>query len=159
LSGQVLEREKRRNLSRHPYQTSSPFDHSPGWNELLASTSEANVKVRRPCWYSLLSFYVPFVAPQADQDTTPPHDLASRTVAHIKAKISAEENISSGTARFDRDEVSGPLKSAIGTDGVIDIDDSFEDEVKEQEGAWTHKVKREQYVKVRRSALCFVVSA
>jgi len=130
---EVLEREKRRNLSRQPYQTSSPLDHSPGWNELLASTSEANVK--------------------ADQDKTLPQDLASRTVAHMKAKVSAEENIPSDTARFDRDEVSGPLKSAIGTDGVIDIDDSFEEEVKEQEGAWTHKVRREQtqHVKSRAS--------
>ena len=42
---QVLEREKRRNLARHPYQTSSPLDHSPGWNETLATASEANVKV------------------------------------------------------------------------------------------------------------------
>ncbi|KAI9512097.1 hypothetical protein F5148DRAFT_1146401 [Russula earlei] len=127
---EVLEREKRRNLSRHPYdQTSSPFDHSPGWNELLASTSEANVK--------------------ADQDTTPRHDLASRTVAHLKAKVSADENLASVTARFDRDEVTGPLKSARGTDGVVDIDDSFEEEIKEQEGAWTHKVKREQAQNVK----------
>jgi len=90
---------------------------------------------------------------KADQDKTLPQDLASRTVAHMKAKVSAEENIPSDTARFDRDEVSGPLKSAIGTDGVIDIDDSFEEEVKEQEGAWTHKVRREQtqHVKSRAS--------
>jgi hypothetical protein len=45
LYAQVLEREKRRNLARHPYQTSSPLDHSPGWNETLATASEANVKV------------------------------------------------------------------------------------------------------------------
>ncbi|KAI0300958.1 hypothetical protein BC826DRAFT_628833 [Russula brevipes] len=121
---EVLEREKRRNLSRHPYQTSSPLDHSPGWNERLASTSEANVK--------------------ADKDVSSPHDLASRTVAHLKAKASAEEGIASGTARFDRDEVSGPLRSALGADDDDEIDDAYEEEIKEQEGAWTHKVKRER---------------
>jgi hypothetical protein len=45
MDAQVLEREKRRNLARHPYQTSSPLDHSPGWNETLATASEAHVKV------------------------------------------------------------------------------------------------------------------
>jgi len=127
---EVLEREKRRNLTRQPYQTSSPLDHSPGWNEHLASTSEAIVK--------------------ADQDNSSPHDLAARTVAHLKAKVSAEETPTSSTARFDLDEVSGPLKSAPGTDGVVDIDDAYDEEIKEQEGAWTHKVKREQ-VKSRAS--------
>jgi len=121
---EVLEREKRRNLSRQPYQTSSPVDHSPGWNEHLASTSEANVK--------------------ADQDASSLHELASRTVNHLKARDATDERAASGTARFDRDEVSGPLRLAPGTDGVVDIDDTYEDEVKEQEGAWTHKVKRER---------------
>jgi len=121
---EVLEREKRRNLSRQPYQTSSPLDHSPGWNEHLASTSEAHIK--------------------ADQDKSSPHDLASRTVSHLKAKLSVEDGAASSTARFDLDEVSGPLKSAPGTDGVVNIDDTFEEEIKEQEGAWTHKIKREQ---------------
>ncbi|KAF8501665.1 hypothetical protein F5888DRAFT_1608816, partial [Russula emetica] len=120
---EVLEREKRRNLTRQPYQTSSPLDHSPGWNEHLASTSEAHVK--------------------ADQDRSSPHDLAARTVAHLKAKVSAEDGPESSTTRFDLDEVSGPLKSAQGTDGVVDIDDTYDEEIKEQEGAWTHKVKRE----------------
>ncbi|KAI0303776.1 hypothetical protein B0F90DRAFT_1708970 [Multifurca ochricompacta] len=121
---EVLEREKRRNLTRQPYQTSSPLDHSPGWNEHLATTSEANIK--------------------ADQDASSSHDLASRTVAHIKAKDSLEENhLASPNASYDRDEVSGPLRSAPGTTGVVDIDDSYEEEIKEQEGAWTHKVRRE----------------
>ncbi|KAI0001450.1 hypothetical protein BJV74DRAFT_69250 [Russula compacta] len=97
---EVLEREKRRNLSRQPYQTSSPLDHSPGWNEHLASASEAHVK--------------------ADQDVSSLHDLASRTVAHLKAKGAPEE---SATARSDRDEVSGPLKSAPGTGRRLDTQD------------------------------------
>ncbi|KAI9440002.1 hypothetical protein H4582DRAFT_1567145 [Lactarius indigo] len=117
---EVLEREKRRNLARHPYQTSSPLDHSPGWNENLATASEANVK--------------------ADQDASSVNDLASRTVSHLKAKDYPEETVA---ATDDRDEVSGPLRSAPGTTGVVDIDDAYEEEIKEQEGAWTHKVRRE----------------
>jgi hypothetical protein len=85
---------------------------------------------------------------QADQDSSPVHNLAARTVAHLKARDSPEEN----TTSDDRDEVSGPLRSAPGVDGIVDIDDAFEEEVKEQEGAWTHKVKREhlEQTKVRR---------
>jgi len=88
---------------------------------------------------------------KADQDTSSLHDLASRTVSHLKARDCADERVASGTIRFDRDEVSGPLRSAPGTDGVVDIDDAYEEEIKEQEGAWTHKVKREhaQHTKSR----------
>ena len=93
---------------------------------------------------------------KADQDRSSPHDLASRTVSHLKAKVSAEDGAVSSTTRLDLDEVSGPLKSAHGTDGVV-IDDTFEEEVKEQEGAWTHKIKREQ-VKVWRTVLRFVAA-
>jgi len=94
---------------------------------------------------------------QADQDVSSLHDLASRTVTHLKARDSADERVASGTARFDRDEVSGPLRSAGGADGVVDIDDTYEEEIKEQEGAWTHKVKREhaQHTKVRPSTFRF----
>jgi len=117
---EVLEREKRRNLARHPHQTSSPLDHSPGWNETLATTSEAHVK--------------------ADQDASSPSDLAARTVAHLKAKGLPEETV---LLTDDPDEVSGPLRSAHGGAGAVDTDDTYEEEIKEQEGAWTHKVRRE----------------
>ena len=43
---QVLEQEKRRNLSKQQHKTSTPIDEAPGWNENLASASEAAVKVR-----------------------------------------------------------------------------------------------------------------
>jgi len=42
---QVLDREKARNLSK-THKKSSPHEHAPGWNETLASASEASVKVR-----------------------------------------------------------------------------------------------------------------
>ena len=41
----VLEREKNRNLNRTQNNTATPHDHAPGWNEALASASEAAVKV------------------------------------------------------------------------------------------------------------------
>lgn len=85
---------------------------------------------------------------QADQDASSPVDLASRTVAHLKAKDVPEE---SAAVTDVRDEVSGPLRSAHGTADVVDVDDSYEEEIKEQEGAWTHKVRRErvEHSKVR----------
>jgi hypothetical protein len=97
--------------------------------------------------------------PQADQDRSSPHDLAARTVAHLKGKVSVEEGPTSSTARFDLDEVSGPLKSAPGTDGVVDIDDTYDEEIKEQEGAWTHKVKREHAEQVKVWDSAFVCRA
>ncbi|KIK34636.1 hypothetical protein CY34DRAFT_812794, partial [Suillus luteus UH-Slu-Lm8-n1] len=42
---QMLERGKRRNLSGTQHETSTPIDDAPGWNEDLASASEAHVKV------------------------------------------------------------------------------------------------------------------
>jgi hypothetical protein len=76
----------------------------------------------------------------------------------MKAKGSVEEGAVSSTSRCDLDEVSGPLKSAPGTDGVVDIDDSYDEEIKEQEGAWTHKIKREhtELGKVWQTAFRFV---
>lgn len=117
-----------------------------------------------PCRHSQnpLSFILSFIhsfVPQADQDRSSPNDLAARTVAHLKAKVSVEEVPETSTARFDLDEVSGPLKSAPGTDGVVDIDDTYDEEIKEQEGAWTHKVKREhaEQVKVWHTFCCRAV--
>lgn len=46
LHSQVLEREKHRNLSgKHRSENPALHEHAPGWNENLASASEATVKV------------------------------------------------------------------------------------------------------------------
>lgn len=45
---EVLEREKHRNLRGEQHQTSTPLKHAPGWNESLATTSEAYTKVGLP---------------------------------------------------------------------------------------------------------------
>lgn len=42
---QTLDTEKQRNLSNKQYRTSTPLSSAPGWNETLASASEASVKV------------------------------------------------------------------------------------------------------------------
>lgn len=47
MYAQLLEQEKKRNLSKSQHKTSTPHKYAPGWNEYLASASEANVKVHR----------------------------------------------------------------------------------------------------------------
>lgn len=42
---QMLELEKNRNLRGIQHKTSTPHAHAPGWNEYLASASEASIKV------------------------------------------------------------------------------------------------------------------
>ncbi|KAI0058181.1 hypothetical protein BV25DRAFT_1830352 [Artomyces pyxidatus] len=116
----VLDREKRRSLSRKPYQTSSPMDHAPGWNETLASSSEAYVK--------------------ADKDVSSPHDLVERTMTHTKAKHSPEEAMESGEAMYDLDEISGPLKAAAGATEIVE--DTYEEEIEKHEGEWHQSVKK-----------------
>jgi len=83
---EVLEREKGRNLAGTQYKTSTPHKHAPGWNEHLASASEASVK--------------------ADKDTGSLEDLQSTTVEYIQSRHSPDE------ATELRDLVNGPLSSA-----------------------------------------------
>ncbi|KZT52220.1 hypothetical protein CALCODRAFT_520865 [Calocera cornea HHB12733] len=63
----VIEREMHRNKTKHgEAHESAPHEHAPGWNELLASVSEANVK--------------------ADKADGTPQDLQQSTVDFLKAK-------------------------------------------------------------------------
>ncbi|KAJ7861776.1 hypothetical protein B0H13DRAFT_2354997 [Mycena leptocephala] len=64
---QVLKREKQRNLSGSQHKTSAPHDHAPGWNEYLASESEASVKADRP-------------------DHPPPEQLQAETVDYAHSR-------------------------------------------------------------------------
>ncbi|KAJ7650146.1 hypothetical protein FB45DRAFT_887096 [Roridomyces roridus] len=89
----VLDLEKGRNLSGLQYRTSTPHKgHAPGWNEHLASASEASVK--------------------ADKDVSSPDMLQKSTVDYIHARHSPDES------HLLRDEVDGPLSSAEGTEGL-----------------------------------------
>ncbi|KAF8206352.1 hypothetical protein K438DRAFT_1817044 [Mycena galopus ATCC 62051] len=82
----ILETEKIRNLTGVQYKTSTPHKHAPGWNEHLASASEASVK--------------------ADKDTGSPSDLQKTTVEYIQSRHSPDE------ATSIRDQVDGPLAGA-----------------------------------------------
>ncbi|EJD06543.1 uncharacterized protein FOMMEDRAFT_76424, partial [Fomitiporia mediterranea MF3/22] len=93
----VLETEKAKNLSGKQHKGSSPHESAPGWNEYLASASEAAVKADRN--------------EAGDAET-----LQRKSVEHIRARHHADD-VTSGTveAEYERDEVEGPLKSALGT--------------------------------------------
>ncbi|KAJ6619804.1 hypothetical protein B0H10DRAFT_2025113, partial [Mycena sp. CBHHK59/15] len=85
---ETLETEKGRNLSGTQHRTSTPHKHAPGWNEHLATASEASVK--------------------ADQATGSPSDLEKMTIDYIHSRHSPDE------AAYLRDEVNGPLSGAKG---------------------------------------------
>ncbi|KAH9481368.1 hypothetical protein JR316_0005893 [Psilocybe cubensis] len=96
----VLEKEKHRTLNRDLNdKTSSPHEYAPGWNETLASASEAAVK--------------------ADRSDGGPQEMQSRTVEHLKARRRETDGESSTTAYYSRDTVTGPLSGATGKEEVI----------------------------------------
>ncbi|KAF5359116.1 hypothetical protein D9756_003485 [Leucocoprinus leucothites] len=96
---EVLEREKHRNLSQSQHKTSTPHgSDAPGWNEYLASASEANVK--------------------ADRSTASTEDLASETVKYVKARHVDAEGTENTTAYYSHDTVTGPLSGAKGKEEV-----------------------------------------
>lgn len=92
------------------------MDNAPGWNEDLATTSEAFVKVR-----CLLLSAPPAHAPQADRETTKLDDMPQKTVDYMRSHHEAE----STHATYARDEVGGPLGNAgMGEfEGVVGNDD------------------------------------
>ncbi|OSC97736.1 hypothetical protein PYCCODRAFT_1439975 [Trametes coccinea BRFM310] len=112
---EVLEQEKMRNLSKQQHKTSTPLEDAPGWNEHLASASEAAVK--------------------ADQFAGSPKDLQDKTIKYVKDRHHSNESATTkeapphepgistshmrhnGTsnaeeAPYQRDEIDGPLKNA-----------------------------------------------
>jgi len=96
---EVLEMEKKRNLTGVQHKTSTPHEHAPGWNESLASASEASVK--------------------ADQSTGTTDELQRRTVNYIHARHSPDE------AGYSHDSVQGPLSSAQGTEDTQAETDTY----------------------------------
>ncbi|GJF00078.1 hypothetical protein PsYK624_163570 [Phanerochaete sordida] len=114
---ELLEVEKQRNLSKQQHKTSTPIKNAPGWNQYLASASEAAVK--------------------ADRSDHSIHDLQSETVQHVKDRHghgqpesaasseskgarSGEERVDAYEATYESDELSGPLKHSAGTEGKGD---------------------------------------
>ncbi|EJF55538.1 hypothetical protein DICSQDRAFT_73600 [Dichomitus squalens LYAD-421 SS1] len=103
---EVLEREKQRNLSKQQHKTSTPIPNAPGWNEHLASASEASIKAQ----------------PQA-QDAVPNEPGVSTQTMKSNGAGSTE-------APYPRDEVDGPLKKAHGT--VVETVEHKEDKITRQ---------------------------
>ncbi|CAE6411102.1 unnamed protein product [Rhizoctonia solani] len=86
---EVLEREKHKNLRGEQH---SPHTHAPGWNEALASDSEAVIK--------------------ADQATGTPQEMASSTLEYMKKQHpdTWSDTIRDHTnAPYIKDSVQGPL--------------------------------------------------
>ncbi|KAJ7087615.1 hypothetical protein B0H15DRAFT_754550, partial [Mycena belliarum] len=89
---ETLEREKQRNLSNEQHKTSTPHKHAPGWNEHLASESEATVKADR--------------ADHSDMET-----MQKNTVDYTHSRHHGDAD--KPTRSNDKEErVEGPLSSA-----------------------------------------------
>ncbi|KAJ6492281.1 hypothetical protein C8R45DRAFT_193621, partial [Mycena sanguinolenta] len=87
---ETLEREKQRNLSGSQHKTSTPHDHAPGWNEYLASESEASVKADRP-------------------DHPPPEKLQDETVDYVHSRHGAGNEDAPNHSDDKNERVEGPL--------------------------------------------------
>ncbi|KAF8905123.1 hypothetical protein CPB84DRAFT_1745697 [Gymnopilus junonius] len=114
---EVLQKEKNRVLSRNINdKTSAPHENAPGWNESLASASEAAVK--------------------ADKSPGSPGELQSKTVEYMRARrVEEGDGSASTTAYYSRDEVKGPLSGAQGKEEVGDVtEDSILKKLKELKG-------------------------
>jgi hypothetical protein len=112
---EVLEREKQRNLSNTQHKTSTPHAEAPGWNEYLASTSEADVKVRSFLFiHSIIRLTNPIT--QADRTTDSIVNLQRKTIEHVRARYAPDDSVESREADYLRDAVEGPLSGALGTE-------------------------------------------
>ncbi|KII89999.1 hypothetical protein PLICRDRAFT_40186 [Plicaturopsis crispa FD-325 SS-3] len=90
---QTLDAEKAKNLSSQQHGTSTPHpEGAPGWNEHLASASEAAVK--------------------ADRHAKPAADMQRETIDYIHARHSDDKPSQRGTDASD--EVGGPLGAGGG---------------------------------------------
>ncbi|OBZ72135.1 hypothetical protein A0H81_07656 [Grifola frondosa] len=109
--------------TQNPAQNLPPIEDAPGWNQYLASASEANVK--------------------ADRANVSLADLQASTVKHVKERHHSEASnepgvdtehmdngntIESQEAVYERDEISGPLAGAGSTSGG-EFTETFESEV------------------------------
>ncbi|KAI3615039.1 hypothetical protein WG66_016938 [Moniliophthora roreri] len=93
---QTLETEKQRNLSRQQHKTSTPHgEHAPGWNEHLASASEASVKADRSA-------------------SRPGEDMQNKTIDYILSRHNPDDRAQSIQSASMKDSVEGPLSTAEG---------------------------------------------
>ncbi|KAG5646938.1 hypothetical protein DXG03_001661 [Asterophora parasitica] len=119
---QTLDSEKHRNLTGQQQKTSTPHGASaPGWNEALASESEASVK-----------------ADQSAPTTT--EEMQEQTVEYVTSRYSPDERTTPTAARYCRDEVIGPLGSAAGHEDPQEV---YQTVVKRTAKKTTHVVEDE----------------
>ncbi|KAG6899960.1 hypothetical protein C0993_004861 [Termitomyces sp. T159_Od127] len=100
---QTLETEKVRNLLNQQHKTSTPLKNAPGWNEALASESEASVK--------------------ADRSESPAStiELQEQTVEYITSRYNPDDRKEPTTAGYSREEVNGPLSQAAGNEDSQEV--------------------------------------
>ncbi|KAL4248072.1 hypothetical protein ABKN59_002387 [Abortiporus biennis] len=95
---ELLDKEKSRNMRKVQHKTSTPIDNAPGWNQTLASASEAAVK--------------------ADRSELDPSELTQRTVEYVRQRHAEEDasesngelRVDATEATYEKEEVIGPLK-------------------------------------------------
>ncbi|PVG04308.1 hypothetical protein CPB86DRAFT_693767 [Serendipita vermifera] len=119
---EILESEKQRNLKGEQYKTSSPHKHAPGWNEYLASTSEAYTK--------------------ADKSTATVEEMQQETLTRVEArhpktvveavaeKVTDALEGAKEVATEAKDTIMGPLASAGKT--LTGSDDASSKETKKK---------------------------
>ncbi|KAI0822561.1 hypothetical protein BC628DRAFT_669846 [Trametes gibbosa] len=112
----VLEREKRRNLNKEQHKTSTPLpDHAPGWNESLASESEAAVKADQWSGSSAKELQEETVKYVSDRHRAEKTTTASEPPSHepgVSTSRMTRNGPDSPEAPYKCDEVDGPLKNA-----------------------------------------------
>ena len=121
----ILELEKRRNLSNTQHHTSTPISNAPGWNEVLATESEAFVKVSM--YAPGYSAYMTSLTGQADQGHQASEtvgELQAKTIEYLRTRHNPDDRTGSTVAEYAREEVMGPLSGAQGKeDSNTDADD------------------------------------
>lgn len=106
----VLEAEKHKNPASEQRTASIPISEAPGWEEDLATSSEAHVKVGHN-WQAFDAVNSQPYTLQADKSGDTTATLVTKTVEHIHARHSPEERLGSREAPYERDAVEGPLRS------------------------------------------------
>lgn len=114
---EVLEVEKQRNLSKQQHKTSTPIKNAPGWNQYLASASEAAVKADRSdhSIHDLQEETVQHVKQRHGHGDSPmpePSDIPPKSGIDTNSKgaLSGEERVDAYEATYESDELTGPLK-------------------------------------------------
>ncbi|KAG7089499.1 hypothetical protein E1B28_011179 [Marasmius oreades] len=98
----TLETEKQRNLSRTQHKTSTPHANAPGWNESLATSSEASVKADRSDGSPTQAETVEYILNRHSPDD------------RVHTQATFVKDVVEGPLGAKRDEVSGPLGTAEG---------------------------------------------